>query len=147
MAKGVMCQCGCRKIITEINPKTDRPYSGCEKSRSEKIKRNTKSRNRHRKEKMDYARTGRGSLIYDTQAWRRLSNKKRTVDPFCEDCLDNGKYVIANVVDHIVEVKDDISLAYVWNNLRSLCHACHNKKTANESNNRKDRGVYDIDFV
>jgi hypothetical protein len=62
------------------------------------------------------------SFIYNTAAWKRLSIKKRTVDPFCEDCLERSPVVYkqADVVDHIV-----------------LCHSCHARKTANEKNRRK----------
>lgn len=73
-----------------------------------------------------------GRRIYSTKRWRVISTKKRTVDPFCEDCLDKDRETLADVVDHIVEIKDDKSLCYTWSNLRSLCHKCHNRKTARE---------------
>jgi 5-methylcytosine-specific restriction protein A len=82
----------------------------------------------------------RNSVIYNSSRWRRISKKKRAVSPFCEDCEDIGVTVIADVVDHIVEITDDKSLAFTWSNLKSLCHACHNSKTAIEKIKR-DRGT------
>lgn len=80
------------------------------------------------------------SFIYNTAAWKRLSIKKRTVDPFCEDCLERSPVVYkqADVVDHIVELTDG-GKPYTWSNLRSLCHHCHNVKTAKEKKKRKKR--------
>ncbi len=76
------------------------------------------------------------SKIYNSSRWRRLSKKKRTVTPFCEDCEDLGVTTLADVVDHIVEINDDKTLAYTWSNLKSLCHGCHNTKTATEKRKR-----------
>lgn len=143
MARGVMCDCGCRSIVTDINPKTNRLYSKCEKAREIQTKIQTKRRNQARKKDMSYARNSGGSLIYDTRAWRRLSDKKRTVDPFCEQCLLDGIYNIANIVDHIVEVKDNPKLAYDWNNLRSLCHTHHNAKTQDEKGKRNGKNIFE----
>ncbi|CAH7477098.1 putative enzyme [Vibrio chagasii] len=76
--------------------------------------------------------------IYDTARWKRLSIKKRTIDPFCEDCWDNGTEKQADLVDHIVEISDDIEKAYLYTNLRSLCYGCHARKTADEQQRRKN---------
>lgn len=142
MARGIMCDCGCRSIITEINPKTNRIYSKCEKARKQQTKHSSKLRQQSRKTRMDHARTAGGSLIYDTRAWRRLSDKKRTVDPFCERCLKEGKHVVADLVDHKEEVKDNPKLAYVWENLESICHAHHNRKTSDEKDKRNGKDVF-----
>jgi 5-methylcytosine-specific restriction protein A len=39
-------------------------------------------------------------------------------------------------VDHIVERSDDDSKRLNWDNLQSLCHSCHNIKTAEEKRKR-----------
>lgn len=142
MARGIMCNCGCRSIVTDINPKTNRIYSKCEKARKQSVKHSSKRREQSRKNDMDHARSKGGSLIYDTRAWRRLSDKKKTVDPFCEPCLKEGRHTIARIVDHIVEIKDDPSLAYNWDNLESMCHDCHNKKTRDEKDKREGKAVF-----
>lgn len=93
-----------------------------------------------RKKEIQVNRIARGgrrnSHIYDTQRWKRISIKKRTVTPFCEDCEDEGRMVIADVVDHIVELEDG-GKPYNWSNLKSLCHYHHNLKSSRE---RKLRG-------
>ncbi len=63
--------------------------------------------------------------IYNTSAWKMLSQQKRSKNPFCEICGE-----VADVVDHIIEVKDNDSVGLLEENLQSLCHSCHNRKTA-----------------
>lgn len=91
------------------------------------------------KNKLRELRGGRrNSKVYDSSRWRRISNKKRTVTPFCEMCEDIGIDRVADVVDHIVEIEDGGG-QYEWSNLMSLCHACHNQKTADEKRKRRDK--------
>ncbi|MFS1513957.1 HNH endonuclease [Chengkuizengella sp. SCS-71B] len=40
------------------------------------------------------------------------------------------------MVDHITPIKEDWSLRLDLCNLQSLCHCCHNKKTAEEVSRR-----------
>ena len=87
---------------------------------------------------LDHQRTPSGSLIYSTKRWKVLSRKKLTVNPFCEECWANNLEVVADVVDHIIEIQDDSSKAYTFSNFKSLCHPCHNKKTAAVERGRKD---------
>lgn len=141
MARGIMCECGCKSIITEINPKTNRIFSKCEKSRKEYTKTSSARRKQNRNEGMDHARNKSGSLIYDTRAWRRLSDKKRTVNPFCERCLKEGRHVVAKIVDHKVEIKDG-GKPYEWSNLESMCYQCHNTKTQDEKDKRNGKAIF-----
>lgn len=55
----------------------------------------------------------------------------------CEYCLADGYEVPAVIVDHIIELADGGD-RLSDDNTQSLCHACHNKKTARE---RKKRGA------
>jgi 5-methylcytosine-specific restriction endonuclease McrA len=48
--------------------------------------------------------------------------------PFCKICLDNGRAVNADVVDHIVPL-DQGGERLEQQNLQSLCHSCHKQKT------------------
>lgn len=121
----VMCSApSCNVIVRDGNAR-------CEKHRKQQKTESTKRRNEQRKEQ-----SRENSFIYNTAAWSRLSKKKRTVDPFCEQCLEDGRYEQADVVDHIVELKDG-GKPYEWSNFRSLCHRCHNVKTAAEKRKRK----------
>lgn len=45
----------------------------------------------------------------------------------CQWCLKDGELNKADVVHHIIEVKDNWSLRLVLSNLVSLCHKCHNR--------------------
>jgi len=97
---------------------------------------------KHRKVRKKEVQTKRNfnvenSNIYNSQRWRRLSQKKRVVDPFCEMCLADGRETIANVVDHIHELSDGGD-PYKWGNLKSMCHSCHNNKTRKEQRKRKE---------
>jgi 5-methylcytosine-specific restriction protein A len=119
---GILCVApGCKTIVRDGT-------SRCEK--------HTKTAKKQKAEIREFNGGRANSKIYNSARWRRLSNKKRTVTPFCEDCEDQGITTLANVVDHIVELNDNPKLAYAWSNLRSLCHACHNKKTAEEKRKR-----------
>jgi 5-methylcytosine-specific restriction protein A len=87
---------------------------------------------------LDHQRTISGTMIYSTKRWKVLSKKKLTVNPFCEECWDDKRDVAADVVDHVIEIQDDKSKAYTFSNLKSLCHACHNRKTAVVASGRKE---------
>ena len=53
-------------------------------------------------------------------------------EPLCEMCKENERLTVATEVDHIVPIKKDWSKRLDINNLQSLCHSCHMKKTAGE---------------
>lgn len=81
-----------------------------------------------------------GMKFYKSRRWERTSRNYRYKHPVCEVCLHLGIVSPANVVDHIKERKDladyEQHLLYDESNLMSLCHACHNKKTAAERTKR-----------
>ena len=84
---------------------------------------------------------------YD-RAWKRTSDAYLAENPLCVDPHGDhivrvrdeytGEYrdvsvaVEATDVDHIIPHCNDMGLFYDWDNLQSLCHACHGKKTATE---------------
>lgn len=75
--------------------------------------------------------------IYKCKRWLDLRQKALVRDNFlCVHCLKNGIETMAKEVDHIIEVLDDVTLAYELNNLQSLCVPCHRKKTAIEQQKR-----------
>lgn len=101
----------------------------CEKHLVKRKKEVIKNRNRDR----------RNAHIYDSTRWRVLSKKYRVANPLCEVCLAQGIETYADVVDHIVEIEDDPSLAFVWSNLMSMDHACHAAKTSKEKRKRYNK--------
>ncbi|PIE71622.1 MAG: HNH endonuclease [Deltaproteobacteria bacterium] len=75
--------------------------------------------------------------FYSTSQWQKLRRWYRKRHPFCELCLIDGLTVPAELVDHIVEIKDGGSKTDP-ENLQSLCRRCHAIKTSKE---RRKRGV------
>jgi len=68
--------------------------------------------------------------FYKTRRWRATSIAYRKRHPVCAHCCEKGRAVPCDVVDHIVEIRDNPALGYVQSNMQALCHACHNAKTA-----------------
>jgi len=65
--------------------------------------------------------------IYESVRWRKLRACKLRNEPLCRVCKKP-----ANEVDHILPVREHPHLAWVWDNLQSLCGYCHRSKTGNK---------------
>lgn len=69
----------------------------------------------------------------NSSAWHNVRQRKLTANPICEECLKAGKYTPAQCVHHFHEIestrtdKDAWDVALAWNNLQSLCFACHRR--------------------
>ncbi len=50
--------------------------------------------------------------------------------PLCAACLKEGKYTEATDLDHIVSLQR--GGPDTWDNLQSLCHPCHVRKTTHD---------------
>lgn len=74
--------------------------------------------------------------FYNSIEWRTLSTKRIQEDKY--KCLWCGR--IATEVDHIKEIQtpEGWELRLDLNNLRSLCHDCHNKR--HNRFEKKDKG-------
>ncbi|NLY16632.1 MAG: HNH endonuclease [Gammaproteobacteria bacterium] len=72
-------------------------------------------------------RRAESDKFYGTSRWRKLSLYYRRLHPLCVRCRELGRATPAQVVDHIKPLKTHPELATEWDNLRSLCHACHNQ--------------------
>ena len=69
--------------------------------------------------------------VYDLQQWRRVRREQLTKEPLCRHCKAHGISKPASQVDHIQRIND----GGAWfddDNLQSLCHECHSRKTARE---------------
>ena len=78
--------------------------------------------------------------MYGTDIWRDDLRPMQLIrEPFCRICAQHGHRVRATDVDHIVDHRGDWALFIDRDNLQSLCHSCHSRKTAAEIN-RKRRG-------
>lgn len=69
----------------------------------------------------------RSAEPYHSSRWTRLSRLYRRQHPLCAECLKQGRYVEAQVTDHIVPypVCGDF---YDISNLQSLCEKCNHDK-------------------
>lgn len=64
--------------------------------------------------------------------WQKLRKRFLLHHPLCNHCSSSDHPVTATQVDHIQPHRGDYKLLNDWNNLQSLCHSCHSKKTARE---------------
>lgn len=104
----------------------------CEKHKNDPLEwQRIKRRDRDRKKKPRICDTGR-PRVYNTRGWKKLRAAHLRRHPLCEECLKRGIVTIATDVDHIVPHRGDPSLMWNPENLQSLCHSCHSRKTARE---------------
>uniref|UniRef100_UPI0040475BDE HNH endonuclease n=1 Tax=Shewanella sp. TaxID=50422 RepID=UPI0040475BDE len=85
----------------------------------------------------DRSSTTVNNHIYQSTKWRKLRARKFKEQPLCEHCYKLNIITPTDVIDHIVAIIDDDTLAYTYSNLQALCHSCHNIKTAKETKARK----------
>lgn len=85
-----------------------------------------KRKRRKTNEIYNRSRPSRDKQYYSRQ-WQRVSKLYRQQHPLCEECERQGRITPAELVDHIVPVADGGDM-WSWDNLQSLCAACHNKK-------------------
>lgn len=76
------------------------------------------------------------SSLLNSWKWQQLRRKKFLANPICEDCAAKGRVTPTEEVHHhrpVESGKDEIEmrqLAYDYNNLVSLCKACHSARHA-----------------
>ena len=77
--------------------------------------------------------------IYNSREWKELTILKKRANPLCEQCIMDGEAIgipggyvkSVECVHHIIPIetartKEEMRrLAFDWNNLMSLCFACH----------------------
>ena len=70
------------------------------------------------------------SKFYKSRRWQRLRKVILARDSICQHCKDKGRYISANVVDHITPINKGGTNNP--NNLQGLCSSCHNKKSSSD---------------
>ena len=71
--------------------------------------------------------------MYRTKTWLEdLRPTQLLLEPFCRECAKRGIRTPATDVDHVEDHKGDWEKFCDRNNLQSLCHSCHSRKTAAE---------------
>lgn len=73
--------------------------------------------------------------LYDRR-WKRIRMVHLAEHPWCEDCLKEGRYVPAVDVHHEKRHRGD-AVTFYTSPLRSLCHACHSRRTVAEIHPRE----------
>lgn len=72
--------------------------------------------------------------IYNSREWKKLRIAKlRSTNGLCEECMKEGIVTAAHAVHHRHPIEDSTSKAemrkwaFMWENLVSVCDACHAK--------------------
>ena len=73
------------------------------------------------------------------RGWQKASKAYLTSHPLCVNCMKEGRYTKATLVDHIVPHRSDEKLFWDQNNWQALCKRCHDKKTWTEDKNPEYR--------
>ena len=76
--------------------------------------------------------------FYHSKQWYELRNWFIKQYPICKWCEEEGIVKEGNVVDHIQEIIDG-GEQLDQNNLMTMCHSCHNKKTNYARKKRRNR--------
>ncbi|MCY7676779.1 HNH endonuclease [Bacillus safensis] len=72
--------------------------------------------------------------FYKSTDWKRTRELVLLRDNhLCQRCLRKNRFIPADMVHHIVEVKRDWHKRLDISNLESLCNACHNKVHGNRN--------------
>lgn len=75
-----------------------------------------------------YKRNRERQLFYQSSAWAKCRELALKRDNFlCVHCLKEKRIRKADVVHHLIEVKDDFTKALELSNLESVCHMHHNR--------------------
>ena len=68
---------------------------------------------------------------YDSK-WQKARKQFLSANPLCTECLKNGRFEKATVVDHTIPHRGDPKLFWDKDNWQALCKSCHDKKTGRE---------------
>lgn len=71
-------------------------------------------------------------LFLNSGQWKRMRAQYRRKHPLCERCSAKGLAVLAQEVHHKQTCGDDPHLQTSWQNLESICSACHAEHHAPE---------------
>ena len=75
------------------------------------------------------------SDLYDTSLWKKVRADHLRRQPLCVACQAKGRTVPANVLDHIVAVRDGGGF-FDSENHQGLCRRCHFSKGSKENHAR-----------
>jgi 5-methylcytosine-specific restriction protein A len=81
--------------------------------------------------------------FYQSKEWKSIRLYVLQTEPLCRKCKAYGYITPADVVDHIIDIKDAPDLRLEITNLQPLCERCHNRKTARDRKKKVKTG-YDM---
>lgn len=76
---------------------------------------------------------------YKSKRWQKVRGRQLARHPYCQCPLHEGKYLLANVVDHIEPHRGDPRKFWSVRNLQSLTKQCHDSWKQ-----RKERGGVEV---
>lgn len=84
---------------------------------------------REKNQKYDqYVREDDIVKFYHSREWKRVREAVLIRDNYlCQYCLKDNIIKPAEIVHHIIEIKDDWRKRLLTNNCESVCKSCHNK--------------------
>jgi 5-methylcytosine-specific restriction enzyme A len=74
-----------------------------------------------------FVRDREATAFYHSAAWRKARLAKLSSSPLCELCEAQGRVVLAELVHHKREVRDDVQARLDLDNMQSLCWSCHSR--------------------
>lgn len=77
--------------------------------------------------------------VYNPTSYRKAVRNHKIRNPLCVMCLEKGIHTPVDVTDHVQPINMGGSVMNE-DNWQSLCHTCHNGKSANERADRQGRG-------
>lgn len=84
-----------------------------------------------------YVRNKKREKFYNSGAWKKKRKEMmQYYNGLCQICAGKDITRMANVVDHIKELKDYPELGLENSNLVTLCHSCHNAKSLEYRKNK-----------
>lgn len=78
--------------------------------------------------------------LYHNKKWQDLRKYKLSDSPLCEQCGKSARDANMETtlhIDHIIEHEGNTDLFYNFDNLQTLCDACHASKTAEANHYKK----------
>ena len=80
--------------------------------------------------------------FYNSWKWRKVSKAYRSAHPICEcnECKELNRVRPAEVADHVDGLENILKAGrdpYSWDELQSMSHQCHNKKSGAEAGRLK----------
>ena len=70
--------------------------------------------------------------FYRTAIWQKIRRQKLQDNPCCEKCIKHGRIRRGYAIDHKRPHKGRIKVFLDFNNMQTLCHSCHSRKSAME---------------